>query len=139
MTAESGTERVVVTGPHWRAPDQRWARASESEPAGTVQAPASRAAVRFGPGPAITGLRSPLVFVVATSETQADSPDRTSRRSHCRGRAQTLLAALGLVAKLVLPRAPTEMREPAFERRRCGHQGDLGTEKGPDRATDPRC
>ena len=108
MTAESGTARVVVT-PALAGPGP--------EPAGTVQATASRAAVHFGPGPAITGLRSPLVFVVAASETQADS-DRTSRRSHCRGRAQTLVAALGLVAKLVLPRALPEMREPAFERRR---------------------
>jgi hypothetical protein len=72
---------------------------------------------------------------VAASETQADS-DRTSRRPHGRGRAQTLLAALGLVAKLVLPRALPEMREPAFERRRWDHHDDLSKEKGPDRATD---
>jgi hypothetical protein len=92
--------------------------------------------VHFVPGPAITGLRSPLVFVVAASETQAD---RTSRRSHRRGRAQTLAAALGLVAKLVLARALPEMRGPAFERRRRGHHDDLGKEKGPDRATDLLC
>jgi hypothetical protein len=46
------------------------------------------------------------------------------------------VAALELVAKLVLPRALPEMREPAFERRRCGHQADFGKEKGPDRGTD---
>jgi hypothetical protein len=46
------------------------------------------------------------------------------------------VAALGLVAKLVLPRALREMKEPAFERRTCGHQDDFGKEKGPDRATD---
>ena len=109
MTPESTTERVVAT-PALAGPGP--------EAAGTVQATASRAAVHFGPGPAVTGLRSPLVFIVAASETQADS-DRTSRRPHCRGRAQTLVAAaLGLVAKLVLPRALPEMREPAFERRR---------------------
>ena len=64
MTAESGTERVVVT-PASAGPGP--------EPAGTVEASASRAAVHFGPGPAIIGLRSPLVFVVAASETQSGS------------------------------------------------------------------
>ena len=114
MTAESGTERVVAT-PALAGPGP--------EPAGTVQATASRAAVHFGPGPAITGLRSPLVFVVAASETQADAGGQDQQEVPLQGAGPdngclTTAAALGLVAKLVLPRALQEMRKPAFERRR---------------------
>jgi hypothetical protein len=118
VTAEFGTERVVVT-PAVAGP----------VPAGTVQAIGSRDAVHFGP--ASTGLRFLLVFVVAASEYGMDEQEVPLQRS-----GPDALAALGLVAQAVLPRVREEMRAPFFARRRKGYQDDFSKEKWPARATD---
>jgi hypothetical protein len=98
-------------------------------PAGTVQAIGSRDAVHFGP--ASTGLRFLLVFVVAASEYGMDEQEVPLQRS-----GPDALAALGLVAQAVLPRVREEMRAPFFARRRKGYQDDFSKEKWPARATD---
>ena len=117
VTAESGTERVVVT-PAVVGP----------VPAGTVQAIASSDAVHFGP--ASTGLRFLLVFVVAASETSMDQQEVPLQRA-----GPDTLAMLGLVGQLVLPHVRQEMRAPFFERRRKGYQQDFDKEAWPRRAT----
>ncbi len=114
VTAEFGTEQVAVT-PAVVGP----------VPARAVQVIASRDAVLFGP--ASTGLRCLIVFVVAASEIDMDEQEIPLQRA-----GPDTLAALGLVAQLVLPRVRAEKREEFFKRRRKGIQADYAKEKWPD-------
>ena len=117
VTAEFGTEQVAVT-PAVVGP----------VPARAVQVIASRDAVHFGP--ASTGLRCLIVFVVAASEIDMDEQEIPLQRA-----GPDTLAALGLVAQLVLPRVRAEKREEFFKRRRKCIQADFAMEKWPDRVT----
>ena len=117
VTAEFGTERVVVTS-----------AVKGRVRAGTVQAIANRDAVHFGPRS--TGLRFLLVFVVAASETDMDEQDVPLQRA-----GPDALGELGLVAQLVLPRVRDEMTDSFFKCRRDGLQAEFAKESWPDRAT----
>jgi uncharacterized cupin superfamily protein len=117
VTAEFGTERVVVTS-----------AVKGRVRAGTVQAIANRDAVHFGPRS--TGLRFLLVFVVAASETDMDEQDVPLQRA-----GPDALGELGLVAQLVLPRVRAEMSDSFFKRRRGGLQAEFAKERWPDRVT----